>query len=145
MSLPDQMLAIEILHGSLKSSMRKLPLLSENQVLIRVAAAGVNQSDVMQRKGLYPPPNGASDIPGLEVAGTVVALDDNVGHLKIGDKICALVTGGAYADIALPQRRYACLYLKTCHLFRPPHCLKHFLPCGAMFLSAHIYNLEKPY
>jgi len=61
-------------------------------VLIKVAAAGVNRPDVMQRKGLYPPPPGASDIPRLEVAGTIVALSDNISHLSEGDKVCALVT-----------------------------------------------------
>jgi NADPH2:quinone reductase len=70
-------------------------------VLIKVAAAGVNRPDVMQRKGLYPPPPGASDIPGLEVAGTIQALGDNIHHLNIGDRVCALLTGGGYAEYCL--------------------------------------------
>ena len=66
-------------------------------MLVKVAAAGVNRPDVIQRKGLYPPPPGASDIPGLEVAGTAVAAGPGATHL-IGSKVCALVTGGGYAE-----------------------------------------------
>jgi len=70
-------------------------------VLIKVRAAGVNRPDVMQRRGRYPPPPGASDIPGLEVAGTVEALGDGVSGWSIGDAICALVAGGGYAEFCL--------------------------------------------
>ena len=66
-------------------------------MLVKVAAAGVNRPDVLQRKGLYPPPPGASDIPGLEIAGTVVAAGQGSTHL-IGTKVCALVAGGGYAE-----------------------------------------------
>jgi len=95
------MIAIEIDNGVLKPSQRALPTPASKQVLIKVAAAGVNRPDVMQRKGLYPPPPGASDIPGLEVAGTVQAVGDSVSHLKPGENVCALVTGGAYAEYCL--------------------------------------------
>lgn len=95
------MLAIEIDNGVLKPTKRAMPTPSANQVLIKVAAAGVNRPDVMQRQGLYPPPPGASDIPGLEVAGTIQALGDNVSHLHEGDRVCALVTGGGYAEYCL--------------------------------------------
>ncbi len=95
------MLAIEIDNGALKPTQHPRPTPSANEVLINVAAAGVNRPDVMQRKGLYPPPPGASDIPGLEVAGTIVALGDNIGHLQLGDRVCALVTGGGYAGYCL--------------------------------------------
>ena len=71
------------------------------EVLIKVRAAGVNRPDVMQRRGRYPPPPGASDIPGLEVAGTVEALGDGVSGWSIGDAICALVAGGGYAEFCL--------------------------------------------
>jgi putative PIG3 family NAD(P)H quinone oxidoreductase len=71
------------------------------EVLIKVRAAGVNRPDVMQRRGRYPPPPGASDIPGLEVAGTVEALGDGVRGWSIGDAICALVAGGGYAEFCL--------------------------------------------
>jgi putative PIG3 family NAD(P)H quinone oxidoreductase len=67
-------------------------------VLVRVAAAGVNFPDVMQRRGNYPPPPGASDIPGLEIAGEVVALGAGVAAWRLGDKVCALVAGGGYAE-----------------------------------------------
>jgi NADPH2:quinone reductase len=101
MPLLEQMTVIEIDNGVLKSVQRAIPTPSANQVLIKVEAAGVNRPDVMQRKGLYPPPPGASDIPGLEVAGTIVALGDNIDHLNIGDRVCALVTGGGYAEYCL--------------------------------------------
>jgi len=101
MPLPEQMLTIGIDNGDLKPVQRTIPTPSANQVLIKVAAAGVNRPDVMQRKGLYPPPPGASDIPGLEVAGTIVALGDNISHLHEGDEVCALVTGGGYAEYCL--------------------------------------------
>jgi len=70
-------------------------------VLIKVAAAGVNRPDVMQRKGMYPPPPGASDIPGLEISGTIIAIGKQVEHWQIGDQVCALVTGGGYAEYCL--------------------------------------------
>lgn len=73
------------------------PSPAENQILIKVAAAGVNRPDLMQRQGVYPPPPGASAILGLEVAGTVVTAGSGVTDFKAGDKVCALVTGGGYA------------------------------------------------
>ncbi len=101
MAHPKQMLAIEIEYGVLKPVKRALPTPSAHQVLIKVSAAGVNRPDVMQRKGLYPPPKGASDLPGLEVSGTIIALGEQIHHLFIGDKVCALVTGGGYAEYCL--------------------------------------------
>jgi putative PIG3 family NAD(P)H quinone oxidoreductase len=95
------MRVIEIKARSLLSATRPMPELSENQVLIKVYAAGVNRADVMQRKGHYPPSEGASDIPGLEVAGIVVAKHENIDFPKIGDKVCALLTGGGYAQYCL--------------------------------------------
>ena len=73
------------------------------QVLIKVAAAGVNRPDVMQRKGIYPAPKGHSEIPGLEVAGHVAAFGANVSHFKIGDAVMALVNGGGYAGYAIAE------------------------------------------
>jgi len=101
MRVPEQMIAIEIENGVLNPAKRPIPTPSANQVLIKVEAAGVNRPDVMQRKGLYPPPPGASDIPGLEVAGTIASLGDNISHLHEGDKISALVSGGGYAEYCL--------------------------------------------
>jgi NADPH2:quinone reductase len=78
---------------------RPKPAYSDNEVLIQVMAAGVNRPDVSQRKGNYPPPAGApQDIPGLEIAGIVVAIGATVTHLMVGDKVCALVMGGGYAE-----------------------------------------------
>jgi NADPH:quinone reductase len=101
MNIPDTMHAIGIQTGRLVPTRRPVLVPQAGQVLLRVMAAGVNRPDIMQRKGLYPPPPGASDIPGLEVAGTVVALGDKTGNLAIGDKVCALVTGGGYAEHCL--------------------------------------------
>jgi len=101
MPLPEQMIAIEIEDGALKTVRRDIPTPSANQVLIKVAAAGVSRPDVVQRIGMYPPPPGASDIPGLEVAGTIQALGANVDHLHEGDRVCALVTGGGYSEYCL--------------------------------------------
>jgi NADPH2:quinone reductase len=98
MQIHDTMRAAEVHSGYLKSTERPVPVPKASQVLIKVMAAGINRPDVMQRKGLYSPPPGASDIPGLEIAGIVVALGDNTNNLAIGDKVCALVTGGGYAD-----------------------------------------------
>ncbi|OZA90895.1 MAG: NAD(P)H-quinone oxidoreductase [Azorhizobium sp. 39-67-5] len=77
---------------------RPVPQPGRGEVLVKVAAAGINRPDVMQRRGLYPPPPGASDIPGLEIAGTVVAVGEGAVRYKVGDAVCALVTGGGYAQ-----------------------------------------------
>jgi NADPH:quinone reductase len=101
MQIPDTMLAIEVQSGRLAPVERPVPMPKAGQILIKVIAAGVNRPDIMQRKGLYPPPPGASDIPGLEIAGIVVALGDNPDNFNIGDKVCGLVTGGGYAEYCL--------------------------------------------
>jgi putative PIG3 family NAD(P)H quinone oxidoreductase len=77
---------------------RPIPQPGPGEVLIRVAAAGVNRPDVMQRKGSYPPPPGASDLPGLEVAGTIERVGNGVSEWRGGDAVCALVSGGGYAE-----------------------------------------------
>jgi NADPH2:quinone reductase len=101
-TIPTTMRAIEIAQPGppevLKPAVRPVPQSGPNEVLIRIAAAGVNRPDVLQRKGGYPPPPGASDIPGLEVAGSIVALGPDVTRWKAGDRVCALVTGGGYAE-----------------------------------------------
>jgi NADPH:quinone reductase len=79
---------------------RPMPQPGDGEVLIRVAAAGVNRPDVVQRQGHYPPPPGASDLPGLEVAGTVTALGSNVTGISVGDEVTALLSGGGYAEYA---------------------------------------------
>src|SRR5215208_3371978 len=87
---------------------RAVPQPIEGEVLVKVAAAGVNRPDVMQRQGLYPPPKGATDIPGLEIAGEVVALGASVTRWKVGDRVMALVVGGGYAEYC-PAHESACL------------------------------------
>lgn len=82
----------------LKLVEREKPVLKAGEVLIRVTAAGVNRPDVFQRKGAYPPPPGASDLPGLEVAGEIVEGDVDGTDFKIGDRVCALTPGGGYAE-----------------------------------------------
>jgi len=86
---------------------RPVPLPGAGEILVKVAAAGVNRPDVMQRQGRYPPPKGAPDIPGLEIAGEVVALGDGVTRWKIGDKVAALVVGGGYAEYCLAHESHA--------------------------------------
>lgn len=100
--LPDAMTVIEITEPGgpekLRPTQRPVPQPAPGEVLIQVAAAGVNRPDCLQRQGSYPPPPGASDIPGLEVAGTVVALGAGVDGWRVGDPVCALLTGGGYAE-----------------------------------------------
>ncbi|MHA7776430.1 NAD(P)H-quinone oxidoreductase [Roseibium sp. M-1] len=101
-NLPDRMTAIAISEPGgpevLRPEERPLPVLGQGEILIRVAAAGVNRPDVLQRKGAYPPPPGASDLPGLEVSGEVVALGEGATRHAIGDKVMALAPGGGYAE-----------------------------------------------
>ena len=105
MTLPEIMIATEITEPGgpevLKTAIRHVPVAGPGQVLIRVSAAGVNRPDVSQRAGAYPPPPGASDLPGLEVAGTVAALGQGVSGLAVGDEVCALTPGGGYAEYCL--------------------------------------------
>ena len=85
----------------LRAAERPDPAPDHGEVLIRVAAAGVNRPDVMQRRGVYPPPSGASDIPGLEVSGTVAGVGAGVTRWRPGDQVCALVAGGGYATLCV--------------------------------------------
>jgi NADPH2:quinone reductase len=86
---------------------RPVPSPGAGEILVKVAAAGVNRPDVMQRQGLYPPPSGAPDIPGLEIAGEVVALGAGVKRWKLGDRVMALVVGGGYAEYCLAHESHA--------------------------------------
>jgi len=103
--VPATMTAIEISEPGGPEVLRPMtlptPTAGAGEVLIRVAAAGVNRPDVLQRQGAYPPPPGAPDTPGLEVAGTVVAVGDGVTDWQAGDNVCALVAGGGYAEYAV--------------------------------------------
>ena len=102
MNLPQQMQCIGFASPGgpevLNLIERPLPAPKQGEVLIKIAAAGINRADCYQRQGAYPPPPGASDILGLEVSGTIVALGEGVINWKVGDKVCALVSGGAYAQ-----------------------------------------------
>src|ERR1700704_6432393 len=110
--LPERMTVIAIRAPGgpevLVPEQRPVPAPGEGEILVKVAAAGVNRPDVMQRKGLYPPPKGATDIPGLEIAGEVVALGPGVRRWKLGDKVMALVVGGGYAEYC-PAHESHCL------------------------------------
>ena len=90
--------AIEAINNTLHLCSRPTPSPKPGEVLIQVHAAGINRPDIMQRQGLYPPPKGASDILGLEVSGTIIDLGDSHAPFKLGDKVCALLTGGGYAE-----------------------------------------------
>jgi NADPH2:quinone reductase len=86
---------------------RPVPKPREGEILIKVAAAGVNRPDVQQRKGLYPPPPGAPDVPGLEIAGEIAALGSGIKRWATGDRVMALVVGGGYAEYAVAHASHA--------------------------------------
>jgi len=113
-ALPAEMTAIAIRAPGgpevLVPEKRPLPAIADDEVLIRIAAAGVNRPDVMQRRGLYPPPKGATDIPGLEIAGEVAAVGAGVKRWKRGEQLMALVVGGGYAEYC-PAHEGHCLPL----------------------------------
>ncbi|HLA19909.1 MAG TPA: NAD(P)H-quinone oxidoreductase, partial [Pseudolabrys sp.] len=110
-TLPSRMTAIGIKAPGgpevLVPEERPVPAPAEGEILVKVAAAGVNRPDVMQRQGLYPPPPGAPDIPGLEIAGEIVALGAGAKRWKIGDRVMALVIGGGYAEYCIAQANHA--------------------------------------
>jgi NADPH2:quinone reductase len=104
-AVPARMTAIEISRPGppnvLQPTTRDVPKLRPGEVLIQVHAAGVNRPDVLQRMGFYPPPAGTTDIPGLEVAGEIVQVAADVDAAHVGEKVCALVAGGGYAEYAV--------------------------------------------
>jgi NADPH:quinone reductase len=110
-ALPERMTVIEIQEPGgpevLKAEPRPLPKAGDGEILVKVAAAGVNRPDLMQRMGLYPPPPGASDIPGLEIAGTVAATGPGVTRWKVSDQVMALVAGGGYAQYCVAHESHA--------------------------------------
>ena len=98
------MKAIEIdPEGELKLCERPVPAPGEGEVLIRVVASGMNRADLLQRKGMHPPPPGASDLPGLEVSGFIEAVGDGVSTAMAGERVCALIEGGGYAEYAVAK------------------------------------------
>ncbi|MGB0506744.1 MAG: NAD(P)H-quinone oxidoreductase [Pikeienuella sp.] len=110
-TLPQSMRAIEISTPGgpevLKPCERPMPTPAPDEILIKIAAAGVNRPDVLQRAGAYPPPPGASDLPGLEASGEIVAIGASVTKWAVGDKVCALLAGGGYADYAIAHQDLA--------------------------------------
>src|ERR1700743_2394238 len=105
--IPSQMTVIGISKPGgpevLVPETRPVPAPGPNEILIKVMSAGVNRPDVAQRSGVYPPPPGASDLPGLEIAGEVVAVGSDARRHKIGDKVMSLVAGGGYAQYCIAQ------------------------------------------
>ncbi|MFL2765237.1 MAG: NAD(P)H-quinone oxidoreductase [Paracoccaceae bacterium] len=103
----QEMRAIEIMEPGgpdvLRPVVMSIPKPNRNEVLIKIAFAGVNRPDVLQRAGSYMPPPGASDLPGLEASGTIFAIGQNVTNWAIGDEVCALLPGGGYAEYAVTQ------------------------------------------
>jgi len=114
--LPASMTCVEISKPGPPEALcpvtRPLPQPRPGEVLIKVAAAGINRPDVLQRQGAYPAPPGASDLPGLEVAGTIAALGDTTAGPALGEAVCALVPGGGYAEYCTVDARL-CLALPT--------------------------------
>lgn len=102
MTIPASMTAIEIVSPGgpeqLAATTRPVPQPAAGEVLVRVAGAGINRADTLQRMGLYPMPPGATDIPGLECSGVVVALGPGASRWQVGDRVCALLSGGGYAE-----------------------------------------------
>lgn len=109
MSLPTHMRCIEIAGSASSNTLvvaqRPVPQPGKNEVLIKVAAAGINRPDIFQREGLYPPPEGASDILGLEVAGEIIAVGKNQTSWRVGQQVCALLAGGGYSEYAVADPR----------------------------------------
>ena len=116
MTLPATMTAIAISRPGgpevLVAEQRPPPQPGPGEILVKVAAAGVNRPDISQREGRYPPPPGASDLPGLEIAGEVVGLGAGVTAWKLGDQVCALAHGGGYADYCAVHESHALLVPK---------------------------------
>ena len=110
-ALPETMRAVEITAPGgpevLRLTTRLVPRPAHDEIVIRVAAAGINRPDVLQRQGLYAAPPGASDLPGLEAAGEVVAAGAGVTRWRLGDRVCALLPGGGYADFVATHADHA--------------------------------------
>jgi NADPH2:quinone reductase len=124
--MTDMMNAVEITEPGgpdvLRLTSRPVPAPATGDVVIKVAYAGVNRPDALQRAGLYAPPPTASDLPGLEAAGEIVAIGDGVSDWSVGDKVCALLPGGGYAEyVATPAAH--CLPIPECMGLREAACL----------------------
>jgi NADPH2:quinone reductase len=118
---------------------RPVPMPGPGEILVKVAAAGVNRPDVRQRQGTYPPPKGATDIPGLEIAGEVAALGDGVTRWKAGDKVFALVVGGGYAQYCLAYEPHALAVPASLSMVEAAAIPETFFTCWQnMFMRADV-------
>jgi len=139
-ALPNRMTVIAIRQPGgpevLTPESRPVPQPAAGEILVKIAAAGVNRPDVMQRMGLYPPPQGATDIPGLEIAGEVVARGAGVTRWKDGDVVMALVIGGALPNIASRMKATRCRSRRIFPRLKRPPSPKPSSPFGTMYSSA---------
>lgn len=116
-----------------------MPVPGKGEILVKVAAAGVNRPDVRQRQGTYPPPKGATEIPGLEIAGEVAALGPDTSRFKVGDKVCALVVGGGYAEYCLAYEAHALPVPETLSMVEAAAIPETFFTCWQnMFMRADV-------
>jgi len=143
MTLPSRMTVIGIRAPGgpemLVPEERPVPAPGAGEILVKVAAAGVNRPDVRQRQGTYPPPKGATDIPGLEIAGEVVALGADAQRWKLGDKVCALVVGGGYAQYCLAYENHALPVLPALSMVEAAAMPETFFTCWQnMFMRASV-------
>ena len=131
----------------LRATERAAPSAGAGEVLIRVAASGVNRPDVLQRKGLYPVPPGASDLPGLEVAGVIESGDTvamSGAGLKVGDRVCALVAGGGYAELCVAPVGQCLPVPKGLSDIEAAACPRPSSPSGRTCSTAHGCRRAKP-
>lgn len=143
MALPSRMTAIAIRAPGgpemLVPEERPMPMPGAGEILVKVGAAGVNRPDVRQRQGTYPPPKGATDIPGLEIAGEVVALGAGATRWKVGDKVCALVVGGGYAEYCPAHESHALPILPALSAVEAAAIPETFFTCWQnMFMRASV-------
>src|ERR1044071_368837 len=143
MTLPQRMTAIVIRAPGgpemLVPEERPMPVPGPGEILVKVAAAGVNRPDVRQRQGTYPPPKGATDIPGLEIAGEVAALGEGATRWKAGDKVCALVVGGGYAQYCPAHESHVLPVPPALSMAEAAAMPETFFTCWQnMFMRAHV-------
>lgn len=148
MTLPESMRAVEISKPggpeALRLVDRPVPLPGSGQILIAVAHAGVNRPDALQRAGLYAPPPGASDLPGLEAAGTVAAVAPDVSRWKVGDAVCALLPGGGYAEYAVTHQDHALPVPAGMSMDRAAAlCETHFTVWSNVFMRGRLTGGER--
>jgi len=143
MTLPSRMTAIAIQAPGgpemLVPQQRPVPAPGPGEILVKVAAAGVNRPDVRQRQGTYPPPQGATDIPGLEIAGEVAAVGADVKRWSLGDKVFALVVGGGYAEYCLAFEPHALSVPPSLTMVEAAAIPETFFTCWQnMFMRAEV-------